>query len=121
MNNGNIIGRLVRDIELKYSKDNKPIAKGSIAVDDKYKKDKTHFFNLTAFGKTAETMSKYLKKGSQIGVEYSLDHNTWKSESGENKSSVGLIVNGFTFCGSKDSLQSGKTEQGQQGNDEVPF
>jgi single-strand DNA-binding protein len=101
MNTGNIIGRLTRDMESVQTKEGKTIAKGSIAVSDRFDKDRTHFFNFTAFGKTAEIMIKYLSKGSQIGLTYSLSQNRWENKEGQKRSTIELIVNEFTFTGSK--------------------
>jgi single-strand DNA-binding protein len=111
MNNGSIIGRLVRDIEISYTKDSKAIAKSSIAVNDKFKKDYTHFFDFVSFGKTAETMKQYLKKGSQVGLAYELKQDRWQSKEGQNKSRIVLSVQSFTFCGKKENSPSGNNNK----------
>jgi single-strand DNA-binding protein len=124
-------------MEIAMSKNNKQIGKGSIAVNDKYNKDLTYFFNFVAFGKTAEIMSKYLKKGSQVGLTYSLSQNRWQDKEGKNRSSIELIVNEFTFVGGQSEKPTNQSPQqtGQQapsinfdnfdtepmGNDELPF
>jgi single-strand DNA-binding protein len=107
MNHGVLYGRLTKDIELITTKNGKIVGKSSIACNDKYDKEKSHFFNFTAFGKTAETMSKYLEKGSAIIIGYSLSQNRWETQDGQKRSSVDLIVNEFTFTekGNKSNSQ----------------
>lgn len=106
MNQINLIGNLTKDIEILNSKAGKPFAKGSIAVSDKFKKEKTHFFNFTAFGKTAEVMSKFLSKGSKVGLSGSISHDTWKSKEGKTLSTVSIVVESFTFCSTKGEMQN---------------
>ena len=93
-------GNLVREPELTYSKTGTAIFRNALAVNDEYKKDKTHFFNFTAFGKTAETMATYLQKGSKILVDASLNQNTYEKD-GHNRTSIELNINRFEFLESK--------------------
>ena len=66
MNSINIIGRLTSDPTLRTSEKGNQIANFSVAVDDTGKR--TDFFDCAAFTKTAETVSKYLKKGCKVGI-----------------------------------------------------
>ena len=70
MSNTILYGRVVRDIEVRYTNQNMAIARFSIAVNRKYKSEdkKADFFNITAFGKKAETLSQYFHQGSRIVV-----------------------------------------------------
>ena len=75
-----LIGRLTRDVELKYLSSGTAVAKGAIAVNRRVKKgdewkDEASFFEFVLFGKTAENLSKYLLKGKQIAVEGELVQN----------------------------------------------
>lgn len=66
MNSVNLIGRLTRDPEVRYSDKGTAIARFSIAV---YRdQNTTDFPNIICFGKTAETVEKYLAKGKQAGI-----------------------------------------------------
>ena len=71
MNSVNIVGRFVRDLELKYSKEGKAMLKSSVAVSRT--KEITDFINIVAFGKTAELIAEYHKKGDLIA----LNGSTW--------------------------------------------
>ena len=111
-------GNLVREPELTYSKTGTAIFRNALAVNDEYKKDKTHFFNFTAFGKTAETMATYLQKGSKILVDASLNQNTYEKD-GQNRTSIELNINRFEFLDSKkqhESNGSGNNQGSYQGN-----
>ena len=68
MNNVNIIGNLTKDPELRTTSSGKSVCSLSIAVQDSYNKEKTHFFNCTAWGKTGEVINQYFSKGKKIGI-----------------------------------------------------
>ena len=78
-------GRLTHDPEIRYSQGEKAtaIARFSLAVDRKYKREgepTADFFNYTAFGKQAEFVEKYLKKGSKIMVTGHLMNNNYEKD-----------------------------------------
>ena len=72
MNTNNVIltGNLTRDLEVKYSKSGMAFGDSAIAVNDK---EKAIFVNFRIFGKYAETMSEYLKKGTKVLIQGKLD------------------------------------------------
>lgn len=67
------IGRLVRDAELKELKGGKQLANFSIAITRAYNKEQTDFINCVAWGKTAEYLGKYAKKGQLVSVDGELN------------------------------------------------
>jgi len=74
MNKVILLGRLTRDPEIRYSAgaESKAVAKFTLAVDRRYKKEgeqSADFINCTAFGKSAEFVEKYIRKGQKILVE----------------------------------------------------
>lgn len=95
-------GNLVREPELNYSRTGTAFFRNAIAVKDDYKKDVTHFFNFTAFGKTAETMANYLQKGSKVLIEASLAQNSYEKD-GQKRTTIELNVNRFEFLDSKNN------------------
>lgn len=106
MNKIIMIGRLTRDLDLRFLADNRVLAKGNIAVDRKHKKEgesEADFFNITAFGKTADIMSKYLHKGSKIAIEGELRNNNYTDKDGHKVYSNEIIVNSFDFAEGKSS------------------
>ena len=72
MNKVFLVGRLTRDPELRYGANNTAVMRSSLAVDRQFTNQngerEADFINLVAFGNRAETMKKYLVKGSQIAV-----------------------------------------------------
>ena len=69
MNQVNLIGNLTRDVELRYTTDQKAMARFSIAVDDGYGDSKrTSYIPIVVFGKQAENADRFLSKGSKVAV-----------------------------------------------------
>ena len=68
MNSCNLVGRLTKDPELRYTTDNLAIAKYTLAVPRRYKKEEANFINVIAFKKSAEYVSNYFKKGMRVFV-----------------------------------------------------
>ena len=116
MNNATITGRLGQDPEVKTYGDNKMLVKFSIATNDGFgDKKKTNWHNCTAFGKPAEIISKYVKKGNEICINGSIDYNEH-----EGKRYTSINVNNFTLIGGKsESNSSEPTKQEATASDEV--
>lgn len=105
MNKVILKGRLTSDPEIRYSQGTDPVAvaKFCIAAARGYKKDNenvTDFINCTTFGKTAEFMRKYFKKGQEILAEGQLHIDTYEYK-GEKKKSFCVAVANVEFCGGK--------------------
>lgn len=88
MNNITVCGRLTKDIELK----GKDSSVGSFSIADNYNKEECIFWNCTVFGKLAETVSKYKKKGDSITVV-----GTVREEEFKDKKYTKLYVNNIYF------------------------
>jgi single-strand DNA-binding protein len=120
MNSVQIIGTIGKDIEVKYLPSGSCLASFSVAVNQDYKKDgqlikKTSWFDVSAFGKTAENLKNYFHKGSRIGISGELEQQTWTSNDGQNRSKVIIKLQGFTFIDKKqDNQQQQYQPQGQQ-------
>lgn len=100
-----LLGNLTRDIELRHSQGGMAIAKFGMAINRKFKqgeeqKESTCFVDLTAFGRQAEVLSQYVKKGSQLFVEGRLEYSTWEAKDGGGKrSKLDVVVENFQFVG----------------------
>lgn len=68
MNVFSIIGNLTKDPILQYSDQGKAYTKFSVAVPRRFNRNETDFFHCTAFGKQAENVAEYCRKGSKVGV-----------------------------------------------------
>lgn len=69
MNKFIVSGNITKEVDIQFSKQGKAYAKFTVAVKRPFKKDETDFFNVTAFGKTAENVGNFLSKGSKVLVE----------------------------------------------------
>ena len=78
MNKWIAMGRATKDPEVRYSKDNKAIATFNFAVDRRFNKDVTDFFKCTAFGKTAEFIEKYIRKGTKVVMEGTVQNDNYE-------------------------------------------
>ena len=102
MNNITLIGRLTRDIELKYTQSGKAVTNFTIAVDRKFQKDTTDFINCTAWTKTAENMANYVGKGSKIAVNGRLQVDNYEKD-GQKRQAYKVMCNEVEFLDSKTS------------------
>jgi|WetSurMetagenome_2_1015567.scaffolds.fasta_scaffold05374_13 single-strand DNA-binding protein len=122
------IGRLTRDADVTFTKNNTAVSKISIAVNRSVKRgeewtDEVSFFDVTIFGKTAESLKPYLLKGQQIAVDGHLQQDRWQKD-GQNFSKVVIICESLQLLGGKKN-NSGDTKQAQefapkQSNEEFP-
>lgn len=99
MSNTILYGRVVRDIECRYTSQNMAIARFSIAVNRKYKSEdkKADFFNIVSFGKKAETLSQYFRQGSRIVVYCHPQQEQYTKQDGTKVDTVSFILDEFDF------------------------
>ena len=112
MNKVFLIGRLTQDPEIRYAQNENSTAVGrfSIAVDRRFKRDgdpTADFFNCTAFGKTAEFVEKYLRKGSKTAIVGHIQNNNYTNKNGEKVYSIQIMVDEIEFAESKGAGDSG--------------
>ena len=101
-----LLGNLTRDVELRHTQSGQPLAKFGMAINRKYtvngeSKEETCFVDLTAWGKQAELLNQYVRKGSQLFVEGRLQYSTWESQEGGKRSKLEVVVENFQFVGGK--------------------
>lgn len=108
-----MIGNLTRDIELRYLPSGAAIAKSAIATSFKYKtstgeqKDEVCFLDFNVFGKSAEIINQYVRKGSKVLLEGRLVFEQWTAQDGSNRNRHSLRVENFKFLDSKGDSQNG--------------
>ena len=102
-----LVGNLTRDPELRYTPKGLAIAKIGIAVNRQWRtetgeqKEEVTFVDVDAFGKQAETLGQYMRKGSPILIEGRLRLDQWDDkQTGQKRSKLGVVVEGFQFLGS---------------------
>lgn len=140
MNKVILLGRLTKDVELRTTPSGMVVGKFTLAVNrkkDSNGEQKADFLNCTTFGKSAEALSKYCKKGSQLLVsDAEININNYTDKEGKQRQSVDIVVRSFEFIGGGNSSASKQTQpqaQAQQTNndgfmnipsgleDELPF
>lgn len=107
MNTVNLIGRLVRDNELKYTKSGKAVATNTIALDDGWGDNKrSYFIPIVVWEKQAESLANYTNKGSKIAVNGKLTSRSYETQDGQKRTIIEVVANqygGIEFLDTKNS------------------
>ena len=131
INTVSLTGRLVRDMEVSYTSSGYAVGKFSVAVNRSVKKDgawkeEASFFDITLFGKQAESLSQYMLKGKQVALDGELVQNTWEKD-GVKRSSVSIIANNIKLMSSNQGT-SHETSSAESlvrdafgSDDDIPF
>ena len=107
------MGNLTRDPEMRVTPNGHSICKLGLAVSrtfstrDGERREETAFVDIDAFGKQAEVIAKYMRKGRPIMVEGRLKLDQWESNEGQKRSKLGVVLENFQFLGSRDDNQEG--------------
>ncbi|AIY64093.1 single-stranded DNA-binding protein [Pseudoalteromonas piratica] len=98
-----LVGNLGQDPEVRYMPNGNAVANITLATSDSYKDkntgqlvDKTEWHRVVFFGKLAEVVGEYCRKGSQIYVEGKLQTRKWQDQQGQDKYTTEIVVDGFT-------------------------
>lgn len=135
-----LIGNLTRDPQLSYTPSQTAVTDFGLAVNRRWtgrdgeKKEETCFVDCTSFGKTAETINKYMVKGRPIFVEGRLSFSSWVAQDGSKRSRLKVIVENFQFLGggqgaaaveagveSEPNFEAGQAEEQNVQEDDIPF
>lgn len=111
MNKVELTGRLTRDVEIRYTKGENPmaVANFTIAVKRKFKPEgepEADFIPCVSFGKSAEFSSKYFKKGMMVGITGRIQTSSWKDDKGQTYFKTVVIIEEHEFLESKASFES---------------
>ncbi len=104
-----LAGNLTRDPQLSYLPSQTAVVEFGMAINrewkgkDGEKKSETCFVDCTAFGRIAENINKYVKKGDPFFIEGRLQFNSWTAQDGSKRSKIKVIVESFQFLPSKES------------------
>ena len=100
-----LIGRVGQDPEVKTLEGGKKLATINIATNDVYYKEngdkveQTEWHRVTAWGKTAEIIEKYVTKGREIGIEGKLTHRSYDDKNGEKRYVTEIVANEVLLLG----------------------
>lgn len=116
MNKTLLIGRTTKDPDIRYTQSEQPmtIARFSLAVDRRFKRDgdnqSTDFISCVAFGKTAEFIEKYVFKGTKIAVEGRIQTGSYTNNDGNKVYTTDVVVEQVEFAGAKTDSKSAAKE-----------
>lgn len=130
INSATIVGRLIKDVDLRYSQSGKAISNFTVASNRPFKNAdgnrEADFINVVQFGKGAELTAQYMRKGSQIGVTGRIQTRNYENNEGRRIYVTEVVADQVAFLETKKSnnQQSGNTgqfNQGQQNGFDDPF
>ena len=101
LNHITIMGRLVKDPELRYTQSNIPVASFRIACDRDFGEKQTDFLDCTAWRATANFVSKYFHKGDLITIEGRLQVRDYEDRDGNKRRAFEIVTDRAYFCGGK--------------------
>ena len=111
MNKTILMGRLVRDPEVRYTQTSKMVVSFTLAV-NRRPEEGTDFFNIVAWNKTGEFVSKYFKKGIQVSVIGRLQNRDYETKDGNKRIVTEVIAEEVYFADSKkDNVNVGNNEE----------
>ena len=113
MNHVVIIGNLTRDIELKYTQSGKAVANFTLAVADRFNKEKTDFLECVVWDKKAELCATYLSKGKKAGVVGRISTRTYENKDGHKVKVTEIVVDEIEFLSPKGDKPADKTAEDQ--------
>jgi single-strand DNA-binding protein len=132
-----LIGNLTRDPQLSYTPNQTAVVDFGLATNRKWtgqdgsQREETCFVDCRAFGKTAETINKYLSKGRSVFIEGRLSFDSWTAQDGTKKSKHRVTVENFQFLGSgapgsdkqsnANNAAGGSDEGHTVTDDDIPF
>jgi single-strand DNA-binding protein len=108
-----LVGNVGKDPEVKYSPSGTPIAKFSLATNEKYKdrsgewQERTEWHNIVAWQRLAEIIGEYVKKGAKLYIEGKLQTSSWEDrESGTKKYRTEIVARDLVLLGSHENSSS---------------
>lgn len=132
LNKAQLIGRIGKDPEQKYTQSGRSICTFSLATDESYKtKDgekvqKTTWHNIVIWGKLSETAAQYLTKGQLVYVEGKIDKRQYETEKGEKRTAMDIVAERFIMLErGKDKAERPDKEQeediSERNLEDLPF
>lgn len=101
MNQVCLMGRLTRDPELRTTSNGKSVSSFSLAVERDYDRSTADFFDVTAWGQTAEFISKYFSKGRMMVICGKLQTRDWQDKNGNRRKTTEVVAEHVYFADSR--------------------
>lgn len=110
------LGNLTKDPITRETKNGKTVCSFSLAINNQ--NNTVTYLDVESWEKVAQNCQRFLKKGRQTLIEGRLQLNTWKSQSGENRSKLYCIADRVTFLQKSDDKQNNQEDNFEKTNDE---
>ena len=104
-----LVGRITKDLELKYTTNNKAVVNIPLAINNG--KDDTTFIDIVVYGNVAEMTSKYCKKGDLIGTQATIKNNNWTDNNGNKHYDYKFMGYKVTFLSTKKNEDNNQLKQ----------
>jgi len=117
-----LMGNLTRDPELRYLPSNTPVVSIGLAVNRRWRnqqdqqQEETTFVDCEAFGRSAEVINQYLRKGRPVFIEGRLRLDQWQDKEGQNRSKMKVIIESFQFVDSRGGGDGARDETSGRGS-----
>jgi single-strand DNA-binding protein len=132
MNRVILVGRLTKDVDLRFTANGKAVASGTIAVNRTFKAEgqpDADFINFVIWNKAAENTANFTKKGSLVGIDGRIQTRTYDNKEGQKVYVTEVIADSVQFLDPKGAKGEQKQEKPQQNNttpvnisdDDLPF
>ena len=125
MNKIILLGRLSKDVEVRYTQTNNTmVASFTLAVNRRFKQEgqpEADFINIVAWSKLAEFCSKYFKKGQQVTIVGRLQTRTWEDEQGQKRYVTEVVAEEAYFADSKKEETQTQEQFEITNSDDLPF
>ena len=122
-----LVGNVGKDPEVKYTPSGAPVAKFSLATNERYKdrsdewQERTEWHNIVAWQRLAEIVGEYVKKGAKLYIEGKLQTSSWEDrESGTRKYRAEIVVRDLVLLGSHENGSGGEDRSSRNGNQDQP-
>ena len=121
-----LLGNITRDPQLSYLPSKTPVVEFGLAINRKFKKqdgsqgEEVCYVDCQMFGKRAEVINKYVKKGNPLFVEGRLKFDSWQGQDGQKRSKLRVFVENFEFISSGGQRQGGGGGSSPAGQDAPP-
>lgn len=118
MNQCQLMGRLVRDPELKYTPQGTAVTSFTLAVDRRFNRDKADYINIIAWRQTAEFVAKHFAKGQRVAVVGSIQTRSWEDNDGGKHKAVEIVADSENRLGKggEDTWTNPKKAKSEQGS-----
>lgn len=125
MNSFTGLGRLTKDVDLRYTQTGTAVAEFTLAINRKFKNKQTgeydaDFIRCKAFNKRAELVANHLKKGNQVGIEATIQTGSYENKDGHTVYTTEAIIDAVTFINAPKGSNSNATSNYEQSNTNTP-